>query len=91
MMAEIEESLHLFRAIRERLMAVAGFRIPVAMTDMRLQIDHRRFHMSADKIFIIFVRIELREELRIPIFYVHIDKIAAVTCAEPVWICHISG
>ena len=77
-MAEIEESLHLFRAIRERLMAVAGFRIPVAMTDMRLQIDHRRFHMGADKIFIILVWIELREELRIPVLNVHIDKIAAV-------------
>ena len=87
-MAEIKKTLHLLCAVRKRLMAMTGFRIPIAMADMRLQIDHWRFDVGADEIFIIFVWIELRQEFWIPVFNMHVNEITAEACAIPIWICH---
>ena len=89
-MAEVKKTLHFLRAVRKRLMAVAGFRIPVAMADMRLQIDHRRLDVGADEIFIVFIRIELRQEFWIPVFDMHVDEITTEACAIPIGICHIN-
>ena len=61
------------------------------MADMRLQIDHRRLDVGADEIFIVFIRIELRQEFWIPVFDMHVDEITAEACAIPIGICHISG